>query len=86
LLYKVKFTKTGKESLLKIDKEIAKRILYKIEWLSENLDLIRLTPLKGDLSSFYKLRVGDYRILYTVDKKSLEIIIHFVGHRKDIYK
>ena len=86
MLYKVKFTKTGKESLLKIDKEIAKRILYKIEWLSENLDLIRLTPLKGDLSSFYKLRVGDYRILYTVDKKSLEIIIHFVGHRKDIYK
>jgi mRNA-degrading endonuclease RelE of RelBE toxin-antitoxin system len=55
LIYKVKFTKTGKASLLKIDKEIGKRILSKIEWLSENLDLIRLTPLKGDLSSFYKL-------------------------------
>ncbi len=86
MTYSVKFTKTAKESLLKLEKEIGRRILHKIEWLSENFDMIKPISLKGELSDFYKLRVGDYRVLYTVDKELLKIIVHFIGHRKYIYK
>jgi len=85
LIYDINFTKTAKESLLKIDKSVIKRILSKIEWLGENFDFIKPLALKGNLGEFYKLRVGDYRVIYTVDKRLLKITIHFVAHRREIY-
>ena len=34
----------------------------------------------------FKLRVGDYRILYTYDREKPEIVVHFVRHRREVYK
>jgi mRNA interferase RelE/StbE len=34
----------------------------------------------------FKLRVGDYRVLYEFDVKLGRILLHYVGHRRDIYK
>ena len=85
-MYEINFTKSAKESLLKIDKQIARRIIRKIEWLGENFDLIKPVSLKGELSEFYKMRIGDYRVMYTVNREKLVITIHFIGHRKEIYK
>jgi len=85
LVYKIIFTKTALESLKKIDQTIVNRIIDKIDWLSLNIDLIKPMRLKGDLSSLYKLRVGNYRVIYEIDLDKLEIIIHFIGHRRDIY-
>jgi mRNA interferase RelE/StbE len=34
----------------------------------------------------FKLRVGDYRVLYEFDVKLGRVYLHFVGHRRDIYK
>lgn len=34
----------------------------------------------------FKLRVGDYRVLYEFDAKQGRIYLHYVGHRRDIYK
>ena len=86
MAYKVIFTKTALDSLKKIDRTIINRIIDKIDWLSLNLDLIKPIKLKGNLSSLYKLRVGNYRVIYEIDLDKLEITIHFVGHRRDIYK
>jgi mRNA interferase RelE/StbE len=41
------------------------------------------TPLRGSLISLWKLRVGDYRIVY--DLKDTKVYIHAIGHRKHIY-
>jgi len=38
-------------------------------------------PLSG-----YRLRIGDYRVLYTVDTKRKQIVVYRVRHRKDAYK
>lgn len=86
MIYEILFTNTALESIKKIDKEIRNRLISKIEWLSQNMDLIRPTRLKGKFSNLYKLRVGNYRIIYDVDYDNLQIVIHFVGHRKEIYK
>ena len=66
-MYKVNFTETAVESLKKIDKIISKRIIEKIEWLSLNFDLIKPISLKDDFSDLYKLRVGNYRVIYELD-------------------
>ena len=36
--------------------------------------------------SEFKLRVGDYRVLYEFEVKQGRIYLHYVGHRRDIYK
>jgi mRNA interferase RelE/StbE len=41
-------------------------------------------PLRGSLVPLWKLRVGDYRIVY--DLKDAKVYIHAIGHRKHIYK
>ena len=66
-------------------KPIAQRILNKINWLSENFDYITPQPLTADFKKMYKLRAGDWRIIYTVDLKEHLIKIHMIDHRKDIY-
>lgn len=37
-------------------------------------------------SPYYRLRVGDYRILYLVDDTKRQVVIEEIGHRKDIYR
>jgi mRNA interferase RelE/StbE len=34
----------------------------------------------------YRLRIGDYRVLYEVDKKARKVIIYAIGHRKEVYR
>jgi mRNA interferase RelE/StbE len=47
-----------------------------------------MTPkhLTGEWQGVLKLRVGDYRVLYTFDKAEPKIIVHFVKHRREVYK
>ncbi|WP_233467234.1 type II toxin-antitoxin system RelE family toxin [Dolichospermum flos-aquae] len=46
-----------------------------------------MTPLSltGQWSGFYKLRVGDYRVIYELDIEEQLIIIIRIGHRREIY-
>ncbi len=84
--FKVEFLPGATEDLRKIDKTIGQRILNKIKWLSKNFPYITPQPLKGELKHMYKLRVGDWRILYTADILKKIIHIHMIGHRSDVYK
>ena len=61
------------------------RILKKIDWLRRNFEQISPIPLAANWSGFYKLRVGDYRVIYEFDLDLQVIIIIRVGHRSEIY-
>jgi len=83
LPYIVKYHKTLKEDLNKLDKFSRSRIKKAIE-SRLLIDPIKYgQSLKGTLKGFRKLRIGDYRVVYKVVKK--EIIILGIRHRKDIY-
>jgi len=69
-----------------LDKPIARRIVRRINWLAENLDDLQPEALAGDLSGFLKLRAGDYRILYEILREEQTIVIHLIGHRREIYR
>ena len=85
-MYNVRILETAISELASLDKPIANRIIRKIKWLAENFDNIYPEELKAQLSGFYKLRVGNYRVIYEVFQNEKVIIIHFIGHRREIYK
>ena len=69
-----------------MDKAVSRRVVDRINWLAANLDAIRLEALTGDLAELYKLRVGDYRVIYEVLREERTIVIHAIGHRREIYR
>ena len=71
------------ESLHKSDKRLFKRILSKIEYLSENPKEGR--PLVGNHKGEFSLRVGSYRIVYELDTTKHIVYILTVKHRKHVY-
>lgn len=69
------------KSLKKLETSIRSRILESLKELEQGRE-------KGDQlkpSQFWKLRVGDYRVIYEVDQQTSRIIVLHVGHRKKVY-
>lgn len=76
------------KSLKKMDKAMAKRILTFMTDRIAVLDDPRQTgkALKGELGEFWRYRVGDYRVLCSIQDNALVILVVTVGHRKAVYK
>ncbi len=84
--YRVILSKRARKSLNKVDKKNTNAILYKLKLLVTDdmgLDVKKIIDSKRDL---YRLRSGDYRIIYTVYKKQIVVLVVDVGHRREIYK
>ncbi len=84
--YTVIYSDKAEKFLEKLDDKNYERIKEKIKLLAvdpyaRNLDTKKL---KKELKQ-YRLRVGDYRVIYEIENNQLLILILDVGHRKDIY-
>jgi mRNA interferase RelE/StbE len=82
--YKIFFKKSVEKDFKVIPKKDLKKILDRIEALTENPRPPRCEKLTGQQR--YRLRQGRYRILYSVQDDELTIWVVKVGHRKDIYR
>ena len=80
---KIEWNEDAIKDLAKLDKPVAERILKKIDWLSNNFEKIIPEPLIGQFKGTFKLRIGDWRVVYTIQGQIL--VIQFIGHRRDIY-
>lgn len=86
-MYKIEFSHLAAKELKKvynIDRKLYSRFIVVIETLKTNP--YQGKRLKGELAGDYSLRIGSYRIIYTVYKDRLIIYTIDLGHRKDIYK
>jgi mRNA interferase RelE/StbE len=82
--YKVIFTKSVKKDFRKIPKLEAFKILNEIEELAKNPRSSKTKKLKGE--KLYRLRVGNYRVIYDIQDNLMLIIVVKLGHRSDIYR
>ncbi len=80
----VKWSADALKDLAYIDAIIARRIVEKTVWLEKNFASIVPEKLHREFKNLYKLRVGDYRVVYSVNREL--IVIEAVGHRRNIYK
>lgn len=83
-MVKIEWADGATKDLAKLDKTIARRILRKITWFSNNFERVMPEPLTGELKGTFKLRVGDWRVVYTIEGDTT--VIQFIGHRREIYK
>lgn len=81
---KILFRKTALKQLKKIDKSQAKRIYEKIQELNNYPNVSNIKKLTNYNPS-YRLRVGDYRVLFDIEDEKL-IIIFFIRHRSEAYE
>jgi mRNA interferase RelE/StbE len=57
-----------------------------VNWLAQNLETAKLEALTGDFAGLFKLRIGSYRVLYEILREEQIIVIHAIGHRREIYR
>ncbi|MBU0569964.1 type II toxin-antitoxin system RelE/ParE family toxin [Patescibacteria group bacterium] len=77
-------SKTASKQLLKMPHNIREKIEIEVEKLSGNPYSQKTRKLSG--RSGYRLRIGDYRVLYSINNKPKRITILSVQHRKDAYR
>lgn len=79
-----------KRSVQKDLKGISKNMRYTLQRAIETklmIDPIKFgLPLKRNLKWLMKLRVGNYRIIYSIQKKMITVFVIKIGHRKEVYK
>ena len=84
--YKLELAKSVTKDLKKIAHAMHNSLIASIENLTDNpFPEKKYKKLKGTLNTF-RLRVGDYRIIYDVDETLMQIKVYRVRHRKDIYR
>lgn len=85
--YRVEFRPEAAKDLDALDPDACRRVLNRIRWLAAHFEEITPESLSGrQFRGVLKLRVGDYRVLYTVDREDRLLTIHVIGHRRDIYR
>jgi len=82
-MYQIEFTEKALKQISKLEKEIQKRILNSLERIRIRPESY-VTQLVGE--PYYKLRVGDYRLIIDIQNDRLILLVVKVGHRKNIYK
>jgi mRNA interferase RelE/StbE len=85
-MFRVQLLESAVRALERLDKTVGARIVQRINWLAENFEVIEPKRLTGELAGLYKLRDGDYRIIYQVLRRERTIVVHTIGHRKDVYR
>lgn len=85
-MYHIEFSKKAIKQFSKLDQITQKLILNGLEKIEQSNDpRLHGKVLKGQLKTFWRYRVGKYRIITFIEDEKLIITVIEVGHRKDIY-
>ena len=82
--YEVRIVSAAEREMDRLPVAVYKRISRRILTLEDNPRPRGAKKLSG--REEYRLRIGDYRVLYTVDDKNGVVTIFAVGHRREIYR
>ena len=83
--YSLEFSATAERQLGKLRKPDLLRVLRAIRSLSEEPHPRGTRKLQG-YDDVYRIRVGTYRVLYSVESERVTIIVLKIGQRKDVYR
>jgi mRNA interferase RelE/StbE len=82
--YSVLIQPSAAKELEKLALEQRRRIVAKIRALADNARPYGCEKLSGN--DLYRIRQGDYRVVYSIDDDVLTVLVLRVGHRRDVYR
>lgn len=89
-MHEVYLTRRAQKEIEKLSREAQDRVLEAIDDLMEDPSPDGARKLKGDLFGdefdYYRIRVGDYRVIYTLDEEDYDVLVARVRHRRDAYR
>lgn len=85
IFFNIEFSRSADKTLEKLQDKDRLKIIDKLELLAQGYENLDIKAMSGP-GNMYRLRVGDYRIVYTQHFDILIIEVIKIGHRKEIYK
>ena len=85
MTYYIEFAKPAAKQLKALSPQEQQRIKSKIEALVDSPRPDGVVKLSGE-DDLYRIRVGDYRIIYRIQDNQLLILVLKIGHRRDVYQ
>jgi mRNA interferase RelE/StbE len=85
MTYSIRIKPSAEKSLSRLPREIQRRIVRAITSLAEDPRPVSSKKLQTD-ENLYRIRVGDYRIIYAIRNAELVILVLALGHRRDVYR
>ena len=83
--YKLTFARSARKELQSLDSKVASRVISRIEVLAAVPRPPGCKKLEGAIN-LWRLRVGDWRVIYSIDDSKLTVDISAVRHRRDVYR
>jgi mRNA interferase RelE/StbE len=83
--YTVQLAPAAKRQLRKLDRSIQERIVRRLDKLEKDPRPSGVEKMEGDEST-YRIRMGEYRIVYEIRDKVLVVLVLKVGHRREVYR
>jgi mRNA interferase RelE/StbE len=84
-MYTVTFKKSAEKEFEKLSANAIRRIAVAIDALAMNPRPAGAKKLEGQKESLWRIRIGDYRVIYLIEDVIKIVEIRRIGHRKDIY-
>ncbi len=83
--YSIDFKASVEKDLQRLPRAVISRVMKQIEDLRSDPFPHQVIKLSG-AERLFRIRVGNYRIVYEVNTKAKQIIIHYVRHRREVYR
>ncbi len=83
MAYNIEYDPKAVKQLQKLDRSIASKILDGIEEFAQNPVLTKIKKLKTPFDGAYRLRIGDYRVVFYQEDDLM--LISKIAHRKQVY-
>ncbi len=84
MAYKIEFTTSAKRQFDQLSPVMRRRLAETIDGLSEQPTPPQCAKLSG--KDLYRVRCGDYRIIYGIEDARLLVLVVKVGHRREVYR
>jgi len=85
MTYQVEFTKRANKQFQALPDQIKRRMEPKIDALAQEPRPSGVVKLSGE-DNAYRIRVGDYRVVYAIEDDRLLVLVFRVDHRRDVYR
>jgi len=85
--YRIEFVKSARKEFERLPARTRTKTAEALDLLSQNpySELLRIKKLKG-AENLYRIRLGDYRVVYEIRNERLIVLVIKIGHRREVYR